>query len=103
MRVDRFSIGFPPKIFKKQVGETEYVIGATPLGGYVKIAGMVDESLDTDRLDKAPESWEFRSKPVWQRMIVISAGVVFNMLLAFCDFHGTPAFLRRDKHPGGKY
>ena len=88
MRVDRFSIGFPPKIFKKQIGETEYVIGATPLGGYVKIAGMVDESLDTGRLDKAPASWEFRSKPVWQRMIVISAGVVFNMLLAFLIFTG---------------
>lgn len=88
MRVDRFSIGFPPKILKKQIGETEYVIGATPLGGYVKIAGMVDESLDTGDLDKAPESWEFRSKPVWQRMIVISAGVVFNMLLAFLIFTG---------------
>ena len=51
MRVDRFSIGFPPKLFGKKVGETEYVVGATPLGGYVKIAGMIDESMDDDFLD----------------------------------------------------
>lgn len=88
MRVDRFSIGFPPKIFGKKIGETEYVIGATPLGGYVKIAGMVDESMDTDYLQSEPEAWEFRSKPVWQRMIVISAGVVFNVILAFVIFTG---------------
>ncbi len=88
MRVDRFSIGFPPKIFGKKIGETEYVIGATPLGGYVKIAGMVDESMDTDFLESEPQEWEFRSKPVWQRMIVISAGVVFNVLLAFVIFTG---------------
>jgi regulator of sigma E protease len=82
MRVDRFSIGFPPKIFGKQIGETEYVIGATPLGGYVKIAGMIDESLDTDHIDSEPAPWEFRAKPVWQRIIVITAGVIFNMILA---------------------
>jgi len=82
MRVDRFSIGFPPKLIGKKYGETEYVIGATPLGGYVKIAGMIDESMDTDYLDKEPADDEFRSKPVWQRMIVISAGVIFNMILA---------------------
>ena len=88
MRVDRFSIGFPPKILKKQIGETEYVLGATPIGGYVKIVGMVDESMDTDGLKEAPKPWEFRAKPVWQRMIVISAGVVFNILLAFAIFSG---------------
>lgn len=88
MRVDRFSIGFPPKIFGKQIGDTEYVVGATPLGGYVKIAGMIDESLDTDYLASEPEPWEFRSKPVWQRMVVISAGVVFNVILAFLIFTG---------------
>lgn len=86
MRVDRFSVGFPPKIFGKKIGETEYVIGATPLGGYVKIAGMVDESMDTDFIDEEPEPWEFRSKPVWQRIIVIAAGVVFNIILAFIIF-----------------
>lgn len=86
MRVDRFSVGFPPKIFGKKIGETEYVIGATPLGGYVKIAGMVDESMDTDFVNEEPEPWEFRSKPVWQRIIVIAAGVVFNVILAFFIF-----------------
>lgn len=88
MRVDRFSIGFPPKLIGKKVGETEYVIGATPLGGYVKIAGMIDESMDTDYLDQEPADDEFRSKPVWQRMIVISAGVIFNMILAVVIYAG---------------
>lgn len=88
MRVDRFSVGFPPKIFGKQVGDTEYVIGATPLGGYVKIAGMVDESMDTDYLQSEPEPWEFRAKPVWQRILVISAGVIFNVILAALIFSG---------------
>lgn len=88
MRVERFSIGFPPKILKKQIGETEYVLGATPIGGYVKIVGMVDESMDADGLNEAPKPWEFRAKPVWQRMIVISAGVAFNVLLAFAIFTG---------------
>lgn len=88
MRVERFSIGFPPKIIGKQVGETEYVIGATPLGGYVKIAGMVDESLDAEYENREPEPWEYRAKPVWQRMIVISAGVIFNVILAIFIFAG---------------
>lgn len=82
MRVDRFSVGFPPNILKKKLGGTEYVLGLTPLGGYVKISGMVDESMDTDFVSSEPQSWEFRSKPVWQRIIVITAGVVFNVLLA---------------------
>jgi regulator of sigma E protease len=88
MRVERFSVGFPPKIFGKQIGETEYVIGATPLGGYVKIAGMVDESMDTEFEGSEPEPHEFRAKPVWQRVIVITAGVVFNIILAFIIFAG---------------
>lgn len=88
MKVERFSVGFPPRIWGFQKGDTDYCIGATPLGGYVKIAGMVDESMDTDYLEKEPEPWEFRSKPVWQRMIVIVAGVVFNMILAFFIFTG---------------
>src|SRR5690606_40867084 len=89
MRVDRFSIGFPPKIFGKKIGETEYVIGATPLGGYVKIAGMVDESMDTDFLESEPQEWEFRSKPVWQRMIVISAGVVLTSFSRSSSLRGS--------------
>lgn len=86
MRVDKFSIGFPPKVLGKKVGETEYVIGLTPLGGYVKIAGMIDESMDDDYATSVPQPWEFRSKPVWQRSLVIVAGVVFNMILAAAIF-----------------
>lgn len=88
MRVERFSIGFPPRIWGFQKGETDYCIGATPLGGYVKISGMIDESMDTEYLDKDPEPWEFRSKPVWQRIVVITAGVIFNMILAVFIFAG---------------
>ncbi len=88
MRVDRFSIGFPPNIFGFKKGETEYVIGATPLGGYVKIAGMIDESMDDEFVDKEPQPDEFRSKPVWQRMIVITAGVIFNAILAVIIYAG---------------
>ncbi len=88
MRVDQFSIGFPPRVVSKTVGETEYRIGAVPLGGYVKIAGMVDESMDTDFAEREPQPWEFRAKPVWQRVVVITAGVVFNFVLAFAIFIG---------------
>jgi len=88
MRVERFSIGFPPRIWGFKKGETDYCISATPLGGYVKISGMIDESMDTEHLEKEPESWEFRSKPVWQRIIVITAGVIFNMILAAIIFAG---------------
>ncbi|HUF10368.1 MAG TPA: RIP metalloprotease RseP [Rhodothermales bacterium] len=88
MRVEQFSIGFPPKIVSKKIGDTEYRIGATPLGGYVKISGMVDESMDAEFAASEPKPWEFRSKPVWQRMIVISAGVVFNLVLAAFIFVG---------------
>lgn len=88
MRVERFSLGFPPRIFGIQKGETDYCIGATPLGGYVKITGMIDESMDTDHLNEEPKPWEFRSKPVWQRIVVITAGVIFNMILAVAIYAG---------------
>ncbi len=88
MRVERFSVGFPPRIWGFQRGDTDYCIGATPLGGYVKISGMVDESMDTEHLNEEPQPWEYRSKPVWQRMIVITAAVIFNMILAFVIFSG---------------
>lgn len=88
MRVDRFSIGFPPRAFGKKIGDTDYCISWVPIGGYVKIAGMVDESLDTDFVNEEPKPWEFRSKPIWQRMIVICAGVVMNILLAIFIFWG---------------
>jgi len=88
MRVDKFSIGFPPKILGFTKGETEYVIGATPLGGYVSIAGMIDETMEDDFLEEEPKEDEFRSKPVWQRMIVITAGVIFNAILAVIIYAG---------------
>ncbi len=91
MRVDKFYIGFDfynLRFWKKKIGETEYGIGVFPLGGYVKIAGMVDESLDTDFQGKDPEPWEFRAKPVWQRLIVLSGGVAMNMVLAAAIFIG---------------
>jgi regulator of sigma E protease len=88
MRVDRFSIGFPPRVAGKKIGDTDYCISATPLGGYVKIAGMIDETMDADFIGTEPQPWEFRSKPVWQRIIVISAGVIFNVLLAAVIYAG---------------
>ncbi len=86
MRVERFSIGFPPRLVGVKKGETDYCVSALPLGGYVKISGMVDESMDDSFTQTDPEPYEYRSKPVWQRMIVISAGVIFNMILAYIIF-----------------
>ena len=62
--------------FKKKVGGTEYGIGWLPLGGYVKISGMIDESMDTEQMSKDPESWEFRAKPAWQRLIIMLVGLL---------------------------
>ncbi|HUL43831.1 MAG TPA: RIP metalloprotease RseP [Bacteroidota bacterium] len=86
MRVDRFSIGFPPRAFGKKVGDTDYCVSWVPLGGYVKIAGMVDESMDTEFIEHEPQPWEFRSKPISSRIFVISAGVIMNILLAIMIF-----------------
>ncbi|MGO9481937.1 MAG: RIP metalloprotease RseP [Candidatus Kryptoniota bacterium] len=88
MKVDTFSIGFPPRAFGKKIGETDYCVSWIPIGGYVKIAGMIDESFDTDFLNTPPQPNEFRSKPMYKRMIVISAGVIMNFLLAFLIFYG---------------
>ncbi len=88
MRVDRFSIGFPPRAFGKTFGDTDYCVSWIPLGGYVKISGMIDESFDTDFLAQDPQPWEFRARPIWQRMLVISGGVVMNILLAVAIFWG---------------
>ncbi|HUI30408.1 MAG TPA: RIP metalloprotease RseP [Candidatus Acidoferrales bacterium] len=88
MKVDTFSIGFPPRAFGRKIGETDYCISWIPIGGYVKIAGMVDESFDTEFLDKPPQPNEFRSKPIYQRIIVVSAGVIMNFLLTFLIFYG---------------
>jgi len=80
MRVESYSIGFSPKLFKFKWGETEYSLGAIPLGGAVKITGMIDESLDTANLTRAPQSWEFRAKPAWQRLVVMLGGIFFNII-----------------------
>jgi regulator of sigma E protease len=84
-RVEKFYLFFDPwfSLVKKKVGETEYGVGWLPLGGYVKISGMVDESMDKEQLRKPAESWEFRSKPAWQRLIIMIGGVTVNVLLAF--------------------
>jgi regulator of sigma E protease len=86
MRVEKFSIGFPPKIIGFQWGETEYSIGAIPLGGFVKISGMVDESMDTEMLSSEPQPWEFRSKPAWQRLIVMLGGIIVNVITGIIIF-----------------
>jgi regulator of sigma E protease len=86
MRVEKFSIGFPPKIVGFKWGETEYSIGAIPLGGFVKISGMVDESMDTEQLSSEPQPWEFRSKPAWQRLIVMLGGIIVNVVTGIVIF-----------------
>jgi len=88
MRVERFSLGFPPRAFGKKIGDTDYCVSWIPIGGYVKIAGMIDESFDTAFLTQEPQPWEFRAKPMSARMFVISAGVIMNLLLAILIFWG---------------
>lgn len=88
MRVEQFSIGFPPKIWSFRKGETEYALSAIPLGGYVKISGMIDESLDTDTMKQEPQPWEFRSKPAWQRLIVMLGGIIVNVIIGILIFIG---------------
>ncbi|AHM62144.1 site-2 protease [Flammeovirgaceae bacterium 311] len=86
MRVEKFSIGFPPKIVGFKSGETEYSLGAIPLGGFVKISGMIDESLDMDQMGAEPQPWEFRAKPAWQRLIVMMGGIIVNIVLGIIIF-----------------
>ncbi len=83
-RVEKFYLFFDIKfsLFKKKIGETVYGIGWLPLGGYVKIAGMIDESMDTEQMSEPPKDWEFRSKPAWQRLIIMLGGVTVNFLVA---------------------
>ena len=84
-RVEKFFLFFDPwfALVKKKIGDTVYGIGWLPLGGYVKISGMVDESMDKEQMNQPPQSWEFRSKPAWQRLIIMVGGVTMNILLAF--------------------
>lgn len=87
-KVEKFYLFFDPwfSVVKKKIGETEYGIGWLPFGGYVKIAGMVDESMDTEQMKKTAESWEFRSKPAWQRLVIMLGGVTVNFFLAWFIF-----------------
>ena len=84
-RVEKFYLFFDPwfSLFKKKIGETVYGIGWLPLGGYVKISGMIDESMDKEQMSKPPQPWEFRSKPTWQRFIIMIGGVTVNLILGF--------------------
>ncbi len=83
MRVEKFYLFFNPgfSLFKIKKGETEYGLGWLPLGGYVKISGMIDESMDKEQMKQPPQPWEFRSKPAWQRLIVMIGGVTVNLIL----------------------
>jgi regulator of sigma E protease len=87
-RVDKFYLFFNPwfSLWKKKVGETEYGLGWVPLGGYVKIAGMIDESMDKEQMKQPAQPWEFRSKPAWQRLIIMLGGVIVNFVLALVLF-----------------
>ena len=98
-RVEKFYLFFDVKfsLFKKKIGETVYGIGWLPLGGYVKIAGMIDESMDTEAMKEAPKPWEFRSKPAWQRLIIMLGGVTVNFLLAVIIYIGM-AFAYGDQY-----
>lgn len=87
-RVEKFYLFFNPwfSLWKKKKGETEYGLGWIPLGGYVKISGMIDESMDKEQMKQPPQPYEFRSKPAWQRLIIMLAGIIVNILLAIIIF-----------------
>lgn len=84
-KVEKFYLFFNPyfSVFKKKIGDTEWGLGWIPLGGYVKIAGMVDESMDKEQLAQPPQPWEFRSKPAWQRLIIMLGGIIVNVIVCF--------------------
>ena len=83
IRVERFSLGYPPRMVGKKIGDTDYCLSWVPFGGYVKISGMVDESFDTEALKTPPKPWEFRSRPWIQRMLVVFAGPFMNVFFTF--------------------
>lgn len=93
-RVEKFYLFFNPgfSLWKKKIGDTEYGLGWIPFGGYVKISGMIDESMDKEQMNKAPESYELRSKPAYQRLIVMLGGVIVNVILAIVIFIGIAWF-----------
>jgi len=89
-KVEKFYLFFDPwfSLFKFKKGDTEYGVGWLPLGGYVKISGMIDESMDKEQLKQAPQPWEFRSKPAWQRLIIMLGGVTVNAILGIVIYIG---------------
>ena len=93
-RVEKFYLFFNPwfSVFKFNFKATEYGLGWLPLGGYVKISGMIDESMDKEAMKQPPQPWEFRSKPAWQRLIIMLGGVIMNVVLAFIIYIGILAF-----------
>lgn len=107
-RVEKFYLFFDIKfsLFKKKIGETVYGIGWLPLGGYVKISGMIDESMDKDQMAEEPKPWEFRSKPAWQRLIIMLGGVIVNVIVGFIIYialvfnNGTPIAYATDYENG---
>ncbi|WP_226063445.1 RIP metalloprotease RseP [Kaistella polysaccharea] len=104
-RVEKFYLFFDPwfSLVKKKIGDTEYGIGWLPFGGYVKIAGMVDESMDTEQLSKPPQPWEFRSKPAWQRLIIMMGGVTVNFFLAWFIYSSLSYFNGETFHENAKF
>lgn len=97
-RVEKFYLFFDPyfSLIKKKIGETEYGIGWLPLGGYVKISGMIDESMDKEQMELPPQPWEFRSKPAWQRLVIMLGGVTVNFILG-CFIFGMMFFYYGEK------
>ncbi|MRM83576.1 RIP metalloprotease RseP [Riemerella anatipestifer] len=104
-KVEKFYLFFDPwfSVAKKKIGETEYGIGWLPFGGYVKIAGMVDESMDTEQLKKPAQPWEFRSKPAWQRLIIMLGGVTVNFFLAWLIYSCLSFFNGETYHDNSKF
>ncbi|RYG24324.1 MAG: RIP metalloprotease, partial [Chitinophagaceae bacterium] len=89
IKVEKFYLFFDAygfKLFKFKWGETEYGVGWLPLGGYVKIAGMIDESMDTEQMAQPVQPWEFRAKPAWQRLIVMLGGIIVNVIVGIFIF-----------------
>jgi regulator of sigma E protease len=103
IRVDAFALGFGPKLFSKTVGETTYSLNLIPFGGYVKIAGMVDESMDTEQLKQPAQPWEFRSKPAWQRLIIMLGGIFVNLILAWAIYTGLNLSVGEKYHDLAKF
>lgn len=105
IKVEKFYLFFDAwgfKLFSFKVGETEYGVGWLPLGGYVKIAGMIDESMDTEQMALPPQPWEFRSKPAWQRLIVMLGGIIVNIIVGIFIFWMVTFIYGEDYIPNDK-